>query len=69
MYKVWILARGETTWCVNGLDFATVEEAKAYADDLMSRWMGADKYAILPKDDQFTGFLSHDIIEANKTQS
>jgi len=66
MYKVWILAAGETLWATNELDFDTVPDALAYANDPMSRWMGAKEFAILPKDDRFTGFLSHEIIEANK---
>jgi len=69
MYKVWILAVGENSWCTNSVDHETIEEAQSAGDDLLSRWMGADKYAILPKDDQFTGFLSHDVIEANKVAS
>lgn len=68
MYKVWILAYGETLWATNGLDFETVDDANSYASDLLSRWMGAKDFAILPKDDQFTGFLSHEIIEANKIE-
>ena len=68
MYKVWILAVGETTWATNGLDFDTVPDANDYGIDLMSRWMGASKYAILPKDDQFTGFLSHEVIEVNRVE-
>lgn len=69
LYKVWILAYGETTWATNQLDFETFDEAKSYAVDLLCRWMGAKEFAILPKDDQFTGFLSHEIIEANKVES
>ena len=69
MYKVWILAVGEALWCTNQVDHETIEEAQSCADDLFSRWMGAREYAILPKDDQFKGFLSHDIIEANKVAS
>jgi len=35
----------------NALRFATEEEAKAYADDLMSRWMAAKESRVVPSDE------------------
>jgi len=66
MYKVWILGVGENTWATNGRDFDTIEAARNYGNDLLSRWFGADRFAILPLDDKFKGFLSHDTINNNK---
>lgn len=48
MYKVWVLAYGEINYATNGLEFNTIEDAIAYANDLLSRWFGAKEYAILP---------------------
>ena len=63
MYKAWIKAVGEKSWATNGLEFNTVQKAKNYANDLLSRWYGADKFAILPVSDKFVGFLEQDIID------
>ena len=65
MYKVWILGVGESTWATNDLDFDTVDAARTYGNDLLSRWFGADKFTVLPKDDKFSGFLGQEVIEAN----
>ena len=60
MFKVWVKGVGETTYATNGLDFETVEAAKTWGNDLMSRWFGAESFLVLPKDDRFTGFLDAD---------
>ena len=65
MYKVWILGVGESTYATNGVDFDTVDEATSWANDLLCRWFGADKFAILPKADEFAGFLSKDTVNDN----
>ena len=57
MYKVWILGVGESTYATNGVDFDTVDEATSWANGLLDRWFGADKFAVLPKSDRYTGFL------------
>lgn len=62
MYKAWVLASGERTWATNGLEFATVDEAQAYAKDLFSRWFGADNIAVLPTDVAEKGFISTDVV-------
>jgi hypothetical protein len=66
MYKVWILAYGETTWATNALEFETIKEARVYADELLSRWLGAKEYAILPVNDLFKGSLDHEVVLANQ---
>lgn len=40
--KVQVAACGEDVWSENAVRFASHEEAKAYARDLLGRWMGAD---------------------------
>ena len=62
-YKAWIKAVGESTYATNGLDFDSIDDAKSYASDLLSRWFGADTFAILPVNDKFSGFLSQDTID------
>lgn len=47
-FKVQVTGVGEYTWSENSLSFDTEEEAKAYADDLMGRWMGADMARVVP---------------------
>lgn len=66
MYKVWCLATGENTYATNGLEFETVPEAEAYGHDLYSRWFGLEKWAVLPVDEKFTGFLSKDVVNENQ---
>ena len=61
-YKVWILAVGENSWATNGLKFKSVELAQEYGRDLLSRWYGADRFAVLPLTDNFTGHLSHETV-------
>lgn len=68
MYKVWVLGVGENTWATNGLDFESIDEAKAYGNDLLSRWFGADKFEMLPMDDMFQGHLTQDVIDNNSVQ-
>jgi hypothetical protein len=38
MYKVTVLAAGESSYCGNGMTFETVDKAKQYGADLFSRW-------------------------------
>ena len=64
MYKVWVHAYGEKTWATNSLEFETASEARDYGNNLLSRWLGAKSFEVLPN--EFTGFLSEDVIEANK---
>ncbi len=65
MYKVWVLGVGESTWATNGLDFDTIEKAKTYGNDLLSRWFGADRFVVLPMSDNFKGHLTQDVIDNN----
>jgi hypothetical protein len=41
-FRVDIRGVGESNWASNALRFDTVEEAKDYAHDLYSRWIGMD---------------------------
>ena len=68
MYKVWILGVGESTYATNGLDFDTIDDANSYGNDLLSRWFGADIFKVLPKSDEFKGFLSQDVIDKNSVK-
>ena len=65
MFKIWILAYGESTYATNGLDFPTIEEAQEYGHNLLSRWYGAEKFAVLPQDDKFIGHLDKDTVKNN----
>ena len=65
MYKVWIKGVGESTYATNDREFNTIEEAKSHAIDLWSRWFGAESYAVLPKSEEFKGFLSQDVVDCN----
>lgn len=47
MFKVEVLAFGETTWASNGLRFATAAEAEVYAVDLAQRWMGVKDWRVV----------------------
>ena len=49
-YRVDVGASGEHTWATNALRFGTVEEATAYANDLLGRWMGADLARVVSSD-------------------
>lgn len=65
-YKVWVLAVGERTYSTNNLEFDTPEEATNYGDSLLSRWFGADKFAVLPVSDEFEGYLSPEVVKENR---
>lgn len=49
-YKVQVAGNGENVWSENAIRHQTEEEAKAYASDLLSRWMGADMARVVPSD-------------------
>tara|TARA_Y100000588_G_scaffold382319_1_gene469554 strand:+ start:1229 stop:1420 length:192 start_codon:yes stop_codon:yes gene_type:complete len=46
MYKVWILAKGETKWATNSMNYHTIEEAERAAQSLFSRWMAAEEWSV-----------------------
>src|SRR6266516_3217943 len=46
--RVDVLARGETRWATNALEFDTPEEARLYALDLRSRWTLAEQMRVVP---------------------
>lgn len=50
MFRVDVLATGETTWANNALRFDTEAEAESYAKDLYGRWMMMDKARVVPAD-------------------
>jgi len=50
MFRVDVLASGETRWASNARTFATTEEAEAYARGLYSRWMSMDKASVVSVD-------------------
>lgn len=49
-YKVQVIADNSGKWVGNGLEFATVEEAKSYAVDLFSRWMAVRQWRVIDAD-------------------
>lgn len=54
MSKSWqpeVIADNSGKWSTNALRFATEEEAKASADELMSRWMLVTDTRAAPSDD------------------
>jgi hypothetical protein len=50
MFRVDVLATGETRWAHNALTFPTTAEAEAYARDLYSRWMMMERASVVPVD-------------------
>jgi len=66
MYKVWCLEVGGRSYATNALEFETVEDAKAYGNDLYSRWFTLDKWAVVPTSVATNGYLSPDVVESNK---
>lgn len=65
MFKVWILAHGESTYATNGLTFDSVPDSVKYANDLMSRWFSAKEFAVLDVNEKNKGFLSIEYIKTN----
>ena len=49
-YKVQVIADNSGTWCGNGLEFNTVDEAKNYAVDLFSRWTSVRQWRVVDAD-------------------
>jgi len=47
-YKVQVAGVREDVWSENERTFATHEEARQYAIDLLMRWMGADVGRVVP---------------------
>ena len=60
MFKTWFHGINEASYATNGLVFDTIEDATNYGHDLLSRWYGADKFAVLPAEG-FTGSVSNEI--------
>ena len=50
MFRVDILASGETRWATNALKFDSETEAEAYARNLYSRWMSMERASVVPVD-------------------
>ena len=65
MFKVWVLASGESTFATNGLEFDTIKESVSYAHNLMSRWYAVERFVVLPLNDKYSGFVSVDTAESN----
>ena len=49
-YRVDVSVPGESRWATNALRFDTVEEATAYAKDLLGRWMQPDLARVAESD-------------------
>ena len=69
MFKCWVLGGGESSYATNGLEFETIGEAKAYGDNLLSRWFGAEHFVILPVSGEYSGFVPQDIAVQNAVAS
>jgi len=65
-YKAWVLGYGETSYATNALEFDTEEEARNYAKDLFSRWMGAKEIEILPTSIGTKGYKEKEEIEKHR---
>ena len=63
-YKAEIKAVGESSYNSNGLRFATAQEAKDYADELLSRWFGAESYRIIESEDLVNYTFNYDLGKA-----
>lgn len=50
-FKVFVKPVGERELVSNGLAFPTAESADAYGSDLLSRWMGAERYEVRSSDE------------------
>lgn len=50
-YRVVVIADNSGKWCGNGITFDTVDEAKKYARDLMSRWMAVRDWRVVDEQD------------------
>ena len=67
MFKVWVKATGDRSYATNNLEFETVDKARKYGSDLFMRWMGAEKWAVLPKSAADVGeYLTPGFVDANK---
>jgi len=49
-YRADIAARGENVWSNNAMEYETMEEVKAWLDDLSLRWYGYDMSRIVSAD-------------------
>jgi hypothetical protein len=49
-YRVEVIADNSGKWCGNGLKFAAVELAEAYAVDLWSRWTLVRSWRVIDDD-------------------
>jgi len=65
MFKVWVLAAGESTWATNGLEFESQAEGELWARDLMGRWFGAIAWAVVPLDAGTNGFMTQEWVDQN----
>lgn len=54
-YKVQVIADPSKKWVSNGIILRSAEEARAYAEDLMSRWTSVTDTRVVP----FTGPATH----------
>lgn len=55
-WKTEVQADSSGTWRGNGLRFATEEEAKAYAKDLMFRWTSMRSWRTVEADEPVTDY-------------
>jgi 2'-5' RNA ligase len=50
-FKVGVKGKGDANWAYNALRFPTEEAAKAWGQDLWSRWSGVDQWEVHPSDE------------------
>jgi hypothetical protein len=51
-FKVEVIADNSGKWCSNALRFKTEEEAKAYGEDLFSRWTAVREWRAVETDEE-----------------
>lgn len=59
-WKPAIKTANDKDWCMNALVFATEEEAKQSAHNLMMRWLAVTEYTALPTEDPVTHKFKED---------
>ena len=59
-FKPEVIADSSGNWSSNALRFATEEEAKIYADDLMMRWTAVQDTRVVDVDESVTARLDRD---------
>lgn len=55
MYRVEVIADSSGQWAGNGMRFDTIDDAKGYGRDLMSRWVLVRKWHVVDANNAIVG--------------